>query len=603
MQTLTDDKTADNVITEVNDNLDFESMRTDLASLIKEATDRAEQASTNRKRRITKLDTNKLRKDGTIQADASLIPIRTIDSAIAREQPPFISYLKGERRIMAMRCVNPPGGLPVNTEPLEAELTTGLTYPGWEIPYTQALDGGELHGWDAVEVVFNENKPLHVDVEHVGFDMLAFACDARNIQHCPNVLRGYDWTIDQIKNPRCKFAPAQIQFIKDGVDGGPTKEKVVRIWKRYFRIDGNVWVGWFCMDHGCDDWLRAPEPLRLGIHHGAQDPMMPGQITWTEADLTQYPIFIYQYRITENHEIVSNIGRGELDWPRQEASTALVSAYITHQTRASYLMGAADKTPDGSSIKQLETVKFKDGMCLDQPFKFFTINPPDPGTLRALQYLDVQASQETGQMNFAVNNRVDSRKTATEIQAAQQQSSLLNSVQVTMFSVFLRDIYTLTWQIIQSQALQDKVRLLATFDPQTGDYIGNDKTMLSLEYDVRAAGDFDVIQRAEKLDRLGNFIQMVAGTPLAQTLLEDMISLAFPEDAQRYRAVLQQAMQQQQMMQQQQSAVGAIMNVLQPIAEKLPPEILQQIAQIAQQASPQNGPQSSGPAGAQPPAQ
>ena len=49
-------------------------------------------------------------------------------------------------------------------ERLESEITEGLRYKGWINPYFSVTDGAQLHGWDSVEVVYDEKKPLQVSL-------------------------------------------------------------------------------------------------------------------------------------------------------------------------------------------------------------------------------------------------------------------------------------------------------------------------------------------------------------------------------------------------------------------------------------------------------
>jgi hypothetical protein len=153
-------------------------------------------------------------------------------------------------------------------------------------------------------------------------------------------------------------------------------------------------------------------------------------------------------------------------------------------------------------------------------------------------------SQETNQVNFAANNRQDSRKTAKEIAAAQQQSSLINSVQVTLFSAYLRDVYKLVWRIAQSQALQGLIIIVPIYD-ETGNVIGNNDAMISKEYEILPAGDVDVIQRQEKLDRMMSFWPVMQTTPLAEAFLMDILASAFPDSFDRYKKLMEQAKQEQ----------------------------------------------------------
>ena len=137
-------------------------------------------------------------------------------------------------------------------------------------------------------------------------------------------------------------------------------------------------------------------------------------------------------------------------------SSGLWTAMINGTVRASNVYASpAQDDGNGGKLAQAE-VDLVHGVVFSKPLNFWSTPYPDPLIIKAAQALDTQTQQETGQVDFAVSNREDSRKTATEVQAANQQQSLLNSVQVSLFSAFLRDVHTAVWPIVQSQALDRK---------------------------------------------------------------------------------------------------------------------------------------------------
>src|SRR5207247_1788521 len=123
------------------------------------------------------------------------------------------------------------------------------------------------------------------------------------------------------------------------------------------------------------------------------------------------------------------------------------------------------------------------------------------------------------------------------------------------------------WLITQSQAISGNIAFLQIDQPQPSIMPGmppemlkvNDTASISKTYDVRSAGDVDVLQRAEKLNRRMTIWPIIATTPLAMTFLGDILKESFPEDAARYEQVMMQQIQQQNM-------VGQLGNVIQHMA-------------------------------------
>jgi hypothetical protein len=157
-------------------------------------------------------------------------------------------------------------------------------------------------------------------------------------------------------------------------------------------------------------------------------------------------------------------------------------------------------------------------------------------------------------------NREDSRKTAREVSLAEQQNNLLNSVQLMLFSTHVRLVYGLVWKVVQSQALQGNIRFLlinqpkpqinpATnqpmMNPQTGqpmtqDNWVNDIQTITQDYDVRAAGDVDVIQKNERVQQMKQDWPVVQNTALSTQFLCDMIRLSYPDKGEEYANVIMQ---------------------------------------------------------------
>lgn len=574
---------------EISEFAEFDKAKEKFSTLINAWISQREYVESCQRLRKIDVDTQALQTSGILKQDETIIPIRTIDTNIKREQPAYVGYLKQARRLAVFRDLENPAQ---NTELLEENFTLGMTYKNWEIPWFKVIDGAQLHGWDSAEVEFDTTKPLHAGVDHIGTENLIFPLDTKNVQACECLLRRYEITPKQLKQfvTQFGFNPEQVELTTSKEPSAKKAEKCVEIFKCWYKeVNGKVYVGWFDNKAGTD-WLKAPVPLFLGRKVTSIDPITQLEISVDQVE-TEYPVFVLLYGITEEPYIIQSRGRAFYDQPRQEAQTGLWSAVINGALRASNVYGSP-RTPEasGSKLGRVD-VELEPGIIYNQPLDFWSTPYPSDMLIKAAQTLDIQTQQETGQTNFAVNNREDSRKTATEIQSANVQASLLSSVQVSMFSTFVREVYAASWTIVQAQALQELIPFLQV-SVETQDPLGmvteiraNNIPVISQNYDVRAAGDVDVVQRAEKLQRMQSMWQIVSQTPAAPVFLINMLKTMFPEDAKQYEQIMSQASADKQL-------IGNLGNVIQTLvtddAGGLKPEFAGQ-AQMLQQLAQQVG--------------
>lgn len=517
-----------------------------------------------RKTRDIQIDVDALRESGDIKEDETFIPVRIIDTNIKREQPAFINYLRNSRRIAIFKPLSNPS---IDTQVLEQEFTAGMTYPGWEKSHFKCIDGSQTHGWDSIEVVLDTSNPLHVGLEQVGHEKLLFSWDSLDIQNCSRLMRAYDLTMQQLNKFVIEFGfdKGQVDIlISTRKDGGKREEETFRVYKSFFKLEGIVYVSWCSLESGTSDWLKKPDKLFLGRKKQVMiDVPTPTQIpvmhpvtqqvigmstqnvpiptpTWVDEDEPNYPIFILPYQETEKQRITEHKGRVFLDCGKQEAQTAVLTGFVNGITRASNLYASPEQdTADGGPMK-ITDIKLVMGAIMNRPMKFWAAPYPDPMILRALQYLDTNNANEAGDVNFATLNRQDSRKTARELSMSQDEATKLDSVQLTLFSTHIRNVYSFAWLIVQSRALQNLLPNFLLHDPTgQGQYV-QDTTTISAIYDVRAAGDVDVVQKAEQLSRMQADWPVMQTTPLKDAFLLDYIKLSYPNDAERYADIMQQ---------------------------------------------------------------
>jgi len=538
------EKTSGSLI-DLDDFSDYASAKLRIDRLISDFSPQIDKCRQNREQRFKDLDIKMLREKGILKEHQYMIPIRTIDANIRREQPSFINYLRQSRRLVIFKDTADAEFIP---NKIEEEFSRGMNYSGWEVPHFKAIDGSQTHGWDAVEVVFDVTKPFHVALEHIGNDRLIFPLDAIDIQACELIARCYSVTARQLKQFVLKFGfdETEITTLIDK-NNQTKKENSVSIYKCYWKKDNVVYVAWY--HNTATTWLKMPETLYLGRKQMVMvptptpmpDPLNPGQIftqmvnveTWEDIPEDTYPIFILPYYETEQNRIFDHKGRVFLDKHKQEALTANISQFLNGCQLASSIFVSLKS--EALRQSEIQNIKIKEGVVSPIPLEYHSPMYPDAVMLKLQQYLDVYNSQEVGQLNAAVQNRQDSRKTATEISAAQQENSSLSSVQVTLYSTFIREVYTFVWQITQSQALQDKITFL--FDEEVGT---NDKVTIQKSFDLKAAGDVDVIKRQELIQQYQVFWPVIMNTPAATAFLARMLKLAFPDEGDRYATLIEQ---------------------------------------------------------------
>ncbi len=533
--------------------LEFQQAKTELDNLLSRWEVQKQYAAVARRTRFIDVNVEQLQQQGVLKSDETLIPCRVIDSNIRKEQPAYINFLINSRRLITFKDSQ---DYTANTQRLEDEFTSGMRYECWEMPFFKEIDGAQTFGWDAIEVEYDLDKPLHCGINHLGNENLLFPIDSKDIQGSEIIAIRYEFTRLVLRRfvNKYGFIKARVDELLDAKDGKQIKN--IEIYKVYLKVAGIVYVAWFARSG--TGWLKDPEPLYLGRNRRVEIPADPSMVSLAQLGLvpaeaaqptvswepeyeTQYPVRLLIYNVSEQPCLTNNRGRVFLDQTKQESQTAMMSSLINGCIRASNLYGCLDQgDAEGGAPRQLDT-EMVHGRIFNKKINWFNTPWPDAMLLKASQALDTQTQTETGQINFAVNNRQDSRKTATEIDAAQQQSMLLSSVQVSLFSNHIQEVYSLAWSIVQSQALQGKISFLQNeVQGMMGMEKVNDVDKIGRVYIIKAAGDVDVIERDERLKQMLAFWPVIATTPLAMTYLMDIMRLAHPEDAMRYNAILEQ---------------------------------------------------------------
>ena len=487
----------------------------------------------NRNSRKLDIDVDSERSNGHLDEDEFLVPAHIIDTNIRREQSKYVAYVTGSRRSAIFSSITEPTAA---TGELERDFTDKTRYSGWQVPLFKIIDGMQLHGYSIAEVQFDEDMPGHFAIEAVNYEDFGFPEDTRDIQACEMVVHRHYFTaiqlLDMVEND--DFNEDIIDRLVDDHGQAPEVESLYQVEKVLFKHDNKVHVAWSC-NAKCDDWLRDPRPLYLGRRDGE-----------LLRDETQYPYVVFPYNIQEDSAVQNATGRAFADRTTQETITSLMSSFVTaHRRAANFYFAKDNEDPNNTNVQT--SVRFQNGALIDANIKQFQLRPPDTSMIGAIQSLMSQNAQEQSQINYAAMNRQDSRKTATEIQAASSEAQMLSSTQVSLFSIALKDVYEWCWRIYQSRVVAGVLRPAASLD-----------MYLNHEFNIKPAGDVDVIERQEKSQKMMQAWGVVSQTALAPVFLQNMMRLMFPDEGESYAEMLQTGNEKDQLLQQLMQIINSL---------------------------------------------
>lgn len=483
------------------------------------------------------------RQKSEILSDETFIPDRTIDYNVRTQKALYVRYIEEGRRLLIFG-VDP--GFPMDKRDdvakLEDAFTQGMRYNRWKNAWFQLFDGTCLHGACACEVIFDDTKPLNCAVDYITRDDLRFPTKLKSIQSAEIIMRRYVVTMTEIEGMAKLFGfnPEGVKTLQaTDATYSRSDEKMYEIYKCYYKQDGIVMTCWYSSQYS-QDWLSAPKKLDLGIKTvdeaavaAAVNMGMPADAAMAQftvpRDITFYPVFFLKYDEMEDQVILDVPGRAALDLQIQEAVTHTLTATVNAAIRASGLYASAEPSNDGETPTNETIGALKHGEIFGKPLRFFTTPWPNNILLTVTQALSVRNQSQMGQTDFAALTRNDTEKTATEIQAAQQQKATLSSMQVNLLATMIIDVYSLCWEIARWQAMLGKTSKKLTSDP----------SLLQYPYTFSAAGDVEVIQRAEKKQSLREIWMIMKDTPAATEVLTYILEMYFPEEAEKWISALQ----------------------------------------------------------------
>lgn len=589
---------SDKLGNEYINTIDYKDMEGKLKDLNSSMEDARAMLNVERKLRYSDINIEAERSSGKLQPDELLVCQHIIDSNIRREQSSYIQYVVQSPRAVILEDVDNPAA---DTAILEHDLTPKLRYTGWQLQMFPNIDGMQQSGFGIMEIVQDQSKAgelAHEFVQKCDFGVVA---DTKDLQEAELIGRNYYFSKTTILTKLCvpeelggkgfsleqakKLTDAPPQPTDANTSSSDSRDKSLYCLKKVmFRVNGTVMVAW-CHPEKCDGWLRDPRPLFIGRRKMAVNPMtnqpvvnpMTGVPVTQDEYETNYPYYLFSYIISENDTITQLKGRVYLDQDTQEGVTSLLSSFVTAHRRAAGLYFSKDVDDPNSDVLLQKNIYFQTGILINSKVKQFQLQAPGSDMLAGIQSLVTSNQAQTSQINFAAMNRPDSRKTATEVNAAQQESQSLSTVQVVLFSHALRALYSGMFDIIKSRILAG----LIPVSPQVA-------ALYQRRYNIKPSGDVDVIERQKLVAQMMQAWPVMQNTPANVAFLSDLLTKMFPDNAPKYLQIFQQAQQQQNMMQQVMQGLQVLAASPQLFSPEGQQKALPAIQAVVQQATQQN---------------
>lgn len=535
--------------------IDFKKESAQLLKLIADWADEERRCKTRRELRENKRSVHEERQKGTILEDETIIPDRTINSGIRRSKVTYNSYITQSKRLLIITDVEKPQ---ISIESLEMWFTRGMRYPEWKTPWFELIDSVHVHGGATLEVVYDTSRPFNCGLEYVPRESLIFPLKTKNLQNCPRILRMYEITSIQLEQFTRDFGFNE-KISHDLMERIGKTEDFIKIYRVLMKIEGLVYNAWYSKENN-DDWLRPPQLHDIGLFDfdpkALAQPVpiaAPGVIPmdptlnapqvvplcmspmWETARLTMgqplplksYPLFWFPFQVTENLTLIDTQGRVSLDLHVQEAMTSLLSDTVNGAHRAAQFFPCAENDPgDDPQLRELGPMKH--GRIMSRKLSVFQPAWPNSIILPMMQALKVGKADESGQMDFAATARKDANKTAKEMELATEQSSMVITSDMDVFSSPVLSTLALCFNIACHQAL-----FMLCKRPMHPELLLGD-------YNLQPAGDIEVVKRQEDKNNAKEFFNLVQGTPTAEKILTFLIERFFPDQADAWIAALAQ---------------------------------------------------------------
>lgn len=533
--------------------------RSVILPIVTENRDAAELDITSQEARVRKI----------VAGNETYIGRRIISDNVRRELPAYIQYITGPR-VISVTPKNTPTTADVITA-IEDEFTLGFRFDGWLEHHLGTINSSCLHGRGIFMVLSAPNTLLGTKAVFIPADDFAFPTKSRDLQRANMLGVRHSISMDQFRAWTTMFQwdTTKAQALIGTMPQGEDVTKMIDVFQMFYRINDIVHTCWYA-EEPSRVLLRGAMPYTSGAFDANGSPV-PAR---------DYPFFPIYYNITENPIVVERKGRAHADMHDQEASTMMWTGLVNACMRASEVYASVETTPqtENPAIKQTEFI-VEPGKIVDKPVKFFNTPWPDSMMLSSLNALATTNSAAAGQVEFAVTNRKDSRKTAKELDLAQEQSNTSRSVPLTMMTAGYKAMLTYQFTILIANVTSGNNTQFLAENPDVRQELSNRSWV------VHPAGDVDYVERLKQLDMYVKLYPMVQSTAAGPEFLRKIVELAFPKDYKSLEPYLKDNTK---------GMLQALLALVQQMpTDALPPEAaakLQEIVATGQQMLNQNAP-------------
>lgn len=462
---------------------------------------------------------------GIVDGNETYIGRRVIAANISRELPSFIQYLAGSYRHITAKCIS--HELPSHAlAAIELEFTKAFRLGSWLEYHMQAVQSMELHGRGVFFVMPDSNpeSPLGTAAAYVAPEDFVFPLKARDLQKASMI--GIRYSISDLQYDEWKvkyqWDPAVAEEVRESITESQRVNEMYVIYLMLQKRAGIVEAFWFSNEK--QKILRKPYPYHTGMYDGTGAPV----------PVDRYPLYPVYYQITEDPYLIERKGRAHADMHDQEALTMGWTASVNGQIRASetYISLADNGLTENPEIAQTDFV-VQPGRVLKKKVEFHHAPWPDSSMLATMQALRTENASQAGQVDYAAMERKGSRKTATELDLAQEQTDKSRSIPLTMFSLGYGDMLRFMWSVLVANMRSGFNTTFLADQPDVREMV------IQATITVAPAGDIDYIERNDKLKLLMQLYPTYAQTGAGPVFLQKILELAFPNDYAQLAPLLQ----------------------------------------------------------------
>ncbi len=462
-----------------------------------------------------------------VMGNETYIGRRVIASNMDRELPAYIDYLTGRQRHIICRPKRGRQGAEAVTD-IEQAFTDAFRAGDWLQTHIRVIQSSQLHGRGVFVVSHNTEAPTSSDVQYVPAEDFVFPLRCRELQSAPMVAVVYHLTSVKYMQwaSAYKWREAAVHATMDPISEPDRMVRTFDVAKVLFKVLINgtyqIQACWFNLVNNM--LLTGAEDFTSGFIDPGGNPL----------PATMYPIFPVNYKITENPLLIEQHGRGFLDMHDQEALTMIWTGAVNGIMRASEVYVALDEEDQTSNPEIAQTAfVVAPGRVVKKKVKFFSPPWPDPTLLQTASQLRTENAANAGQTDFAAINRKDARKTATELDMAQEQAAANKSMPLTVFAVGYRSMLQYVWDLLVNNVVAGINKTFLEDKPEV-------RAMLAeFPYLVFPAGDIDYLERQQQLQSYMQLYPQFANTPLGPYFLKKICELAFPNDYKEMLPLLQ----------------------------------------------------------------